>query len=51
MPNLSGVSYFAAVRLFSLAELCAFTALVVVALGTTGREQAEQALGWTHGVG
>ncbi len=50
MPNLSGVSYFSAVRLFSLAELCAFTALVVVALGG-GSEQAEQVLGWTHGVG
>jgi hypothetical protein len=44
------VSYFQAVRLYSLAEVCVFTALLVVAIGNLS-ESAEQALGWTHGVG
>jgi uncharacterized membrane protein len=44
------VSYFQAVRFYSIAEVCVFTALLVVAIGDLG-ESAEQALGWTHGVG
>ena len=44
------VSYFQAVRLYSLAEVCVFAALLVVAIGELG-EGAEQVLGWTHGVG
>lgn len=44
------MSYFQAVRLYSLAEVCVFTALLVVAIGNLS-ESAEQALGWTHGVG
>ena len=44
------MSYFAAVRLYSLAEVCIFAALLVVAIGGVN-ETAEQALGWTHGVG
>ena len=44
------MSYFQAVRLYSLAEVCVFGALLVVAIGGYG-ESAETALGWTHGVG
>jgi len=44
------VSYFAAVRAFSLFELGLFTTLVVVAIGDFS-EGAEVALGWSHGVG
>jgi hypothetical protein len=44
------VSYFQAVRLYSLAEVCVFAALLVVAIGNLG-EDAELILGWTHGVG
>jgi hypothetical protein len=44
------VSYFTAVRLYSLAEVCVFAALLVVAISGLG-EGAERALGWTHGVG
>lgn len=44
------MSYFQAVRLYSLAEVCVFAALLVVAIGGYG-EGAEQVLGWTHGVG
>jgi hypothetical protein len=44
------VSYFQAVRLYSLVEVCIFTSLLVVAIGGLG-ESAERALGWTHGVG
>ena len=44
------MSYFQAVRLYSIAEVCVFTALLVVAIGGLG-ETAEQVLGWTHGVG
>lgn len=44
------MSYFAAVRLYSLAEVCVFAALLAVAIGELG-EDAEQVLGWTHGVG
>lgn len=44
------MSYFTAVRLFSLFELCLFATLLVVAIGGLG-EGAEQVLGWSHGVG
>jgi hypothetical protein len=44
------VSYFTAVRLYSILELCIFAALVTVAIGGWS-EQAELVLGWTHGVG
>jgi uncharacterized membrane protein len=44
------VSYFQAVRLYSIVEVCVFTALLVTAIGGLG-ESAERALGWTHGVG
>ena len=44
------MSYFQAVRLYSLAEVCVFAALLVVAIGNLG-EDAELILGWTHGVG
>jgi hypothetical protein len=44
------VSYFQAVRLYSLAEVCVFAALLTVAIGGLG-ESAELVLGWTHGVG
>ena len=44
------MSYFQAVRFYSLAEVCVFTALVVVAIGGLD-ESAERVPGWTHGVG
>jgi len=44
------MSYFTAVRLYSALELCVFLALVVTAISGAS-EAAEQALGWTHGVG
>ena len=44
------MSYFQAVRLYSLAEVCVFAALLVVAIGNLN-EDLEQILGWTHGVG
>ncbi len=44
------MSYFGAVRLYSLAEVCIFTALLVVAIGGLS-EDLEVILGWTHGVG
>jgi hypothetical protein len=44
------MSYFQAVRLYSLVEVCIFTALIVTAVGDLG-ENAELVLGWTHGVG
>jgi hypothetical protein len=44
------VSYFQAVRLYSLVEVCIFASLLVVAMGGLG-ESAERALGLTHGVG
>ena len=44
------MSYFQAVRIYSLVEVCIFTSLLVVAIGGLG-ESAEQVLGWTHGVG
>ena len=44
------MSYFQAVRLYSLAEVCIFTALLTVAIADLG-EGAETTLGWTHGIG
>ena len=44
------MSYFDAVRLYSLAEVLVFASLLTVAIGDVG-EDAEQVLGWTHGVG
>jgi hypothetical protein len=44
------VSYFQAVRLYSLVEVCIFASLLVVAIGGLG-ENLEMVLGWTHGVG
>jgi uncharacterized membrane protein len=44
------VSYFTAVRIYSICELCVFAALVAFAIGGWS-ETAETALGWTHGVG
>jgi hypothetical protein len=44
------VSYFQAVRLYSLVEVCIFTSLIVTAVGGFS-EDAERILGWTHGFG
>ena len=44
------MSYFSAVRLFSLLELALFATLLVVVLAGLG-EGAESVLGWSHGVG
>jgi hypothetical protein len=44
------MSYFQAVRIYSIAEVCVFTALIVVAVGGFG-DGAEMVLGWTHGFG
>ncbi len=44
------MSYFTAVRLYSLFELTLFGALLVVAIGGLS-EDAELVLGWSHGVG
>jgi hypothetical protein len=44
------VSYFQAVRLYSLVEVCIFSALLVTAIFGLG-ENAELILGWTHGFG
>ena len=44
------MSYFQAVRIYSLVEVCIFAALLVVAIGGYS-ESAETVLGWTHGVG
>ena len=44
------MSYFQAVRLYSLAEVCVFSALLVTAIGGLS-ERAELILGWTHGIG
>ena len=44
------MSYFQAVRLYSLAEVCVFTALLTVAI-SGANEGAERVLGWTHGIG
>jgi hypothetical protein len=44
------MSYFQAVRLYSLLEVCIFTSLIVTAVGGFS-EHAELVLGWTHGFG
>jgi hypothetical protein len=44
------MSYFQAVRLYSLAELCIFSTLVVFAVGGFN-DSVKTVLGWTHGVG
>jgi len=44
------VTYFSAVRLFSLFELALFTTLLIVVFAGLG-EGAEAVLGWSHGVG
>lgn len=44
------MSYFTAVRTYSLVELCIFTALLVFWIGDLN-ESVETALGWTHGIG
>jgi len=44
------MSYFTAVRIYSLFELCLFTALVVTAVGGFS-EHTKMVLGWSHGVG
>ena len=44
------MSYFTAVRLYSIAEVGVFSSLLVVAIGGLG-ENLERVLGWTHGVG
>ena len=44
------MSYFQAVRIYSLVEVCIFTSLIVTAIGGFS-EEAELVLGWTHGFG
>jgi hypothetical protein len=44
------MSYFAAIRAFSLFELGLFAALLVTAIGGLS-EDAELVLGWSHGFG
>ena len=44
------MTYFQAVRIYSLVEVCIFTSLVVVAIGGLN-DQLELVLGWTHGFG
>lgn len=44
------MSYFQAVRVYSLVEVCIFSALIVTAIGGLG-DNAEMILGWTHGFG
>ena len=44
------MSYFQAVRLYSIAEVCVFAALLIVAIADLD-ETAKAALGWTHGIG
>ena len=44
------MSYFTAVRIYSLVEVCIFAALLTVAISGAS-EEAELILGWTHGVG
>ena len=44
------MSYFQAVRLYSLAEVCIFIALLTTAIGDLD-EDLELVLGWTHGIG
>jgi hypothetical protein len=44
------VSYFTAVLLYSLVEVCIFTSLVVFAIAGSS-ESTVRVLGWTHGFG
>jgi uncharacterized membrane protein len=44
------VTYFTAVRIYSIFELCLFATLVVFAVGGWS-ETAETVLGWSHGIG
>ena len=44
------MSYFQAVRLYSLVEVCIFMSLIVTAVGGLS-EDLELVLGWTHGFG
>jgi hypothetical protein len=44
------VTYFTAVRIYSIFELCLFAALVTFAIGGWS-EHMELILGWSHGVG
>jgi len=44
------VSYFTAVRIYSIVELTLFAALIVFAVGGWSAT-AETVLGWSHGVG
>ena len=44
------MTYFTAVRLYSAAELCVFTALLVVWIGRLD-DDAKTVLGWVHGFG
>jgi hypothetical protein len=44
------MTYFTAVRIYSIFELCLFAALVAFAIGGWS-ESAELVLGWSHGVG
>ncbi len=44
------MSYFTAIRVYSLVELSLFAALMTVAIGG-GSEEAKLILGWSHGVG
>jgi hypothetical protein len=44
------MSYFTAVRLYSIFELCIFTTLVAFAIGGWS-DEVELVLGWTHGFG
>ena len=43
------MSYFTAVRIYSLIEVCILVGLVAAAIA--GASQAELVLGWTHGFG
>lgn len=44
------MTYFTAVRIYSIFELCLFAALVAFAIGGWS-ETAATVLGWSHGVG
>lgn len=44
------MTYFTAVRIYSIFELCLFAALVVFAIGGWS-PTAETVLGWSHGIG
>jgi hypothetical protein len=44
------MTYFTAVRLYSLVEVCIFSSLVVFAIAGSS-ESTVRVLGWTHGFG